>query len=392
MLKIFNAETMRKGLVGQVRHVRVYNGSARANLMGNPAALADEAIIIKGEKWQGSEGRERLLNERRELAEKLKNAATGYDAATIAALVANYVIDLQRLTDEMTDYTPQLLAVKQDDAAPESVKLRNYLPYVGKEDIVMGASDTVPLMDHNLPVDVTMSLAIKAFGDKTTFRELVFNPFHTTENIMQSAARILVDSQNKDSIGAIVGATYDAAHSQAADGSGATVDIQTYNTVKAAIKKALRLYNAPTGKRMGEMAHEIYLLVNPMDLPDVQPVIEGGLERLAGINQMVGRLPINGVIPYGGGLNDGLKWGQETLSYPGVAEGAFYVYIKNPVYGGYKVVKRAPSMEMGEGDVLALTTEKRAWHRIDGVFLDWILPSDSGGKNYGAVVKGTFPA
>jgi hypothetical protein len=246
-------------------------------------------------------------------------------------------------------------------------------------------------MDHNLPVDVSFDLSIKGFGDKTTFRELVLNPFYKTENVIQSAARILVDEQNKQSLGAVVSQTYDANHSQAADTTGATPDIQLYNTVKAALKKALRLYNTPTGKMNGEMAHEILLLINPMDLPDVEPVINGGLERLAGINQLVGRLPINGIIPSAGGLNDGLKWGNETLSFPGIPMGTFFIFVKNPVYGGYKIVKRSPTMEMGEGDVLALTSEVRAWHRIDGVFLNWILPSSAGGKQYGAVIKGTFP-
>jgi hypothetical protein len=248
-------------------------------------------------------------------------------------------------------------------------------------------------MEHNLPVDVNVPLQIKAFGDKTTFRELYLNPFHKTENILQSAARILADSQNKEVIGKIITADYTAAaFNQPADTTGATADLKIYNTVKKAIKKALMLYNTPTGKRIGEMQHEIYLLINPLDLYDVEPVINGGLERLAGINQMVGRLPFNGVIPYAGGINDGLKWGNETLSFPGVPLGKFFILIKNPVYGGYKVIKRSPSMEMGNGDVLALTTEKRAWHRIDGVFLDWLLPGGTPQKPAGAVISGTFPA
>jgi hypothetical protein len=390
-MKIFNAETMRKELVGQVRHIRVYNGSAQRNLSGNPEAVVDEAVVISAEKWEGSEGRETLLNERHNLAQRFQNAATGYDTATLAALMSNYVIDLQRLADDLTDLTPTLVKVQTDTEAPESIKLRNYLPYVGREGVVMGASDTVPLMDHNLPVDVSMNLVIRAFGDKTTFRELVLNPFYKTENVIQSAARILVDGQNKDSIGAILAKTYDEDHTQEPDATGATVDIKLYNTIKAAIKKALRLYNTPTGKQIGLMQHEIYMLVNPIDIPDITPIIEGGLERLAGINQMVGRLPINAIIPYGGGLNDGMKWGSETLSFPGVPAGTFYIFIKNDVYGAYKIIKRTPTMETGDGDVLALTTEKRAWHRIDGMFLDWILPSNNTGKHYGAIIKGTFP-
>jgi hypothetical protein len=382
---------MRKELVGQVRHARVYNGKPKNSFAGPQEAVVDEAVVIKSEVWKGSAGREKLLNERHGLARKIKNAATGYDYATLAALVGNYVIDLQRLEDDLAVYTPQLVTERTDADAPESAKLRNYLPYVGKEEEAKGSGDTVPLMEHNLPVDVSLDLRIRGFGDKTTLRELVFNPFHKTELIMESAGRILADGQNGDVIKPIVTATYDAAHSQAADTAGATADIKTYLTIKGAIKKALRLYNTPTGKQNGLMAHRTLLLLNPMDVDDTVPIISGGLERLAGINLMVGRLPIDGIIPYGGGLNDGIAWGNETLSYPGVPAGTFFVLVKNDVYGGYKIIKRSPTMEMGEGDVLALTTEKRAWHRIDGTFLDWILPSAAGGKNYGAVIKGTFP-
>jgi hypothetical protein len=392
-MKVYNAEYMRKRLVGKTRRICLYNGTAKNAFNGALSyPVAEELIVIKAEEWHGSEARAILHNEQRNRNARLANAATGFDTATLVALAKDWLIDLQRLKDDMTDYTSILLTERVDAEAPEKVSLRNYLPYTGREGTVMGAGDTVPLIEHNLPIDVTINMSIKAVGDKTSFRELVLNPFYKTENVMESVARILVDGQNKECIGAIVGAAYDAAHSQAADTTGATKELQSYNTVKAAIIKDKALYNIPTKKQNGLMAHKVYLLINPIDLTDIQPIVEGGLERLSGVNQMVGRLPIDGIIPYGCGLNDGLVWGGETLSFPGVAAGTFYIVIKNDVYGGYKIVKRSSTMEMGDGDVLALTTEKRAWHRIDGTFLDWILPSAAGGKQYGAVIKGTFPA
>jgi hypothetical protein len=363
-----------------------------ANHAHHTEPLISESVIVRSEQWHESEGRYQLLNERHNLAQRLANAATGYDAATLAAFLKTMVIDLQRLKDDLTDYTPILFHEVTNSEATDPLNLRDYMYYVGREDIMQGSGDTVPLIDHNLPVDVVVHLNIKAFGDKTTFKELVLNPFYKTELLIESAARILVDGQNKDSIGAIVSATYDAAHSQAADTSGATKDIKLYNTVYNAIDTAEKLYNTPTGKQNGLMAHKVIMLVNPIDLKRITPIINGGLERLAGINQIVSPLPIDEIIPYGGGLNDGLKWGNEILKFPGVAAGSFYIVIKNDVYGAYKIIKRTPTMEMGEGDVLALTTEKRAWHRIDGVFTQWLLPSTAGGKPYGAVVKGTLPA
>jgi hypothetical protein len=384
MIKIFNAETMRKELVGRTRRIQVF----REN---QSEPVTDEAVVIKSERWENSAGREILLTERRGLTEKIKNAATGYDPATIAALLQNYVIDLQRLTDDMTVHTGTLLTEKNDADAIDPVRLRRYMPYVGKAEPMMGSGDTVPLIDHNLPVDVVISLVLMGFGDKTMFRELVLNPFFKTQNVIESAARILVDEQNKEAIAPIVSFSYPAAFIQQPDSAGATLDLKIYNTVKAAIKKAVRLWHTPTGKQNGLMAHKIYLLLNPIDVPDIMPILNGALRGLAGINQIVDPLGIDGVIPYGEGLNNGMKWQNETLSYPGVAAGDFYIFVKNDVYGGYRIIKRTPTMEMGAGDPLELTTEKRAWHWIDGTFLDWILPVTAGGKNYGAVIKGTFP-
>jgi hypothetical protein len=385
MIKLYNAETMRKDLIGQVRNIRVYR-------TGLEKPFAEESFIIKNERWQNSAAQEAIFAERGILLQRYKNAATGYDRDTIAALLGkNIIIDLQRLTDDMAVHTGTLFTEKNDPDITDPSYLRQFLPLIGKAEEVMGSGDTVPLMEHNLPVNTMIPLKLKAFGDKTMFRELVLNPFYKTQNIIESAARVMVDEQNKEAIAPIVTPTYPAAFTQDPDTTGATLDLKIYNTVKAAIKKAVRLWNIPTKKQNGLMAYKIYLLTNPMDAPDVLPILNGALRSLAGINQIVDALGIDGVIPYGGGLNDGMTWGKETLSYPGVEAGTFYIFVKNDVYGAYRIIKRNPTMEMGPGDPLELTTEKRAWHWIDGTFLDWILPTTDDGKNYGAVIKGTFP-
>jgi hypothetical protein len=388
-MKILNDENLKQGLIGKVRNAKVYSGNIR-DAFGNPKVLTSESYVIKAGNWKNSEGRAKLLNERKAFGEKFKNAATGYDEATIAAYKQNLIIDLQRTTDDLAVYTPMLVSEILDESATENVALRNYMPYVGREGANMGASDAVPLMEHNLPIDNILKVMIKAFGDKTTLRELFLNPFYKTENVINSAARILADGQNADFFKPIIDATYDAAHTQTLDTTGATPDIQIYNTIKKAINKALRLYNPAINKKMGLMNYQLFLLVNPIDLPDIEPIINGSLERLSGVNQLLGRLPINNVIAYGGGVNDGLTWANETLSFPGIEAGTFYIYIRNDVYGAYKIIKRAPTMEMGTGSPLMLATEERAWHRIDGIFLDWILPSGTTQKPAGAIIKGAL--
>lgn len=393
-MKILNAETMRKDLIGKVRNIRIYNGSASENLTQNVANVAHtETIQVVGERWLNSEGRETLLRDRHLLEGKYKqmNASTGYDMTTIRALAGIYTIDLVRQADEYADYTPVLFKETFDEDAPETVNLRDGVPYIGKEEDVNGSGDTVPLMQSALPVDYPIYLKVRGFGDKTTLRQMVFNPFHKTELIIESAARILSDEKNKDSLGGILGATFTNPHKQAADTTGATYDLQLYNTLKSGIRKVLNLINKPLAKKNGLVRNEVYLLINPMDALDIAPVANGALAGVGGIQQLTQALPIAGIIPYGGGLNNGMKYGNETLSYPGVPQGKAYAFVKVDSFGGHRITKRNETMEVGEGDVLALSPEKKAWHRIRGIHNLFVLPVVESGVAYGAVVEITLP-
>jgi len=393
-MKVYNSENMRKDLVGKVRNIRIYGGDAKNDLENSTSTVArTEQIKIVSESWKNSAGREKLLNERKALSEKVRlmNASTGYDWKTIQALAGLYTIDMVRQADDFADYTPVVFKEVVDEKAPEIVTLRNMMPYIGKEETVTGSGDTVPLIQSALPVDDNVQLEIRGFGDRTTLRQLIFNPFHKTEMITESAARILSDEKNKDFFGPLMGATFGAAHKQAADTAGATYDLQLYNTLKKAIWKAVNLKCKPVGKENGLLRHEVFLLVNPMDLINIQPVANGALAGVGGIQQIASALPIDGIIPYGGGLNHGLMYGSEELYYPGVPQGKAYAFIKVDVFGGYRITKRSETMEVGEGDVLALSQEKRAWHRVRGVHNGFVLPKVENGKNYGAVVEITLP-
>ena len=394
-MKILNAEAMRKDLVGKVRKIRIYNGTALTNLKEPVFTVAGEEVIkVTGERWLNSAGREKLLQDRKLLQDKLekqKNAATGYAASDIAKLATLMTVDLVRQQDEYPDYAAVLLKEIVNEEATETVNLLDQMPYIGKEEELRGSGDTVPLMEHALPNKYSVDLQIRGFGDKTQLRQLIFNPFHKTEKLIESAARILSDHKNKDLFGDIFGITYGPQHSQAADITGATYDIQVYNTLKKGIRKAARLLNKPLGKANAEYKHEIYLLVNPLDLIDIQPIVNGALQGVGGLQQIAAALPIAGIIPYSCGLNHGFKYGEETLSYPGVPQGKAYAFVKVDTFGAYRIIKRNETMDVGEGDVLALTSEHRAWHRIRGVFTDWVKPVTESGKAYGAVVEITLP-
>jgi hypothetical protein len=393
MILLNNAE-IKKRNAGSVRHIRIYNGTAKENLTETSVtSVYSKSVPAIAVRWKNSVAREAWLVIRRNLEERVKkmNAATGFDMETIRALAGNYTIDLVRLAEDYADYTPVIFKETFDESLPERFDLMDQLPYIGKETDIIGSSDTVPLMEHVLPVEYPVRLYIRGFGDKSTLRELVFNPFHKTEKVLDSAARILADEKNADSIKAIVTATYDANHSQTADSTGATFDLQLYNTIRKGIIKALGLTNKGTGKPNAMLHFQVYLLINPLDEMNIVPVINGALASAGGIQQIAGKLSIDGVISYGNGLNDGQKYGGEPLSYPGCARGNAYAIIVPEVYSGYRFVKQNETMEVGEGDILGLTSEKRAWHRIRGIHNGFVLPETAGSKYYGSVIKITLP-
>jgi hypothetical protein len=200
-----------------------------------------------------------------------------------------------------------------------------------------------------------------------------------------------VDSRNDDVIGKIVKADYDSGHKQDADTAGETRDLKIYNTVDNAFTKLYKLYHPQFKERqIGTMKPKVYMLINSMDRRKVQPVVSGGLVGAGGIRQLVNALPIDGIIAYDGGIQDGLPWGKETLSFPGVKENEFYLAGVTP-YGGMTFVKRDLTLETGTGSVLQLSREERAWYRIGVTFMDWLIGGTDGGKAYGAIIKGAFP-
>jgi hypothetical protein len=398
LIPVIDAETLHQQMAnGRLsRKISVFQGNAKDNLaMENGVrTYYDQDITVTSPAWKNSDRRARLHNTIRELRgrlETMRNANQGYDSATVAQLMGSYFIDIVRLSDEMTDYTGVLTTVFDRPDMPKDINLRDFLPYTGKEREIAGSNDSVPLIEENAAEKKLISLIMRAFGHKNSLYDVVFNPFWDIDRLMQTAANIRVDSRNDDVIGKIVGHSYDAQHTQAPDTTGETRDIKIYNTVDNAIDKLYKLFHPQFKLRqIGTMNPKVYLLLNPMNKRKVQPVVSGGLVGAGGFRQLVNALPIDGIIEYGGGIQDGLPWGKETLSFPGVKEGEFYLVGVTP-YGGMTFVKRDLTLETGTGSVLQLSREERAWYRIGVTFMDWLIGGTESDKAFGAIIKGTFP-
>jgi hypothetical protein len=397
-IPVLDGEYMRNQLAENrtARTVRVYRGNAEDNLKAaEPLTHYNQQIVITTKRWQDSDKRGTILTQIHNLKQQLntqRNAGQGPDPAISAQLMGMYFIDLVRLSDEMPDYTGVLTQIIDRPDMPKDVNLRDFLPYTGKERVIGGSNDSVPLIEEHTAQLIPIALELRAFGHKNSLFDVLFNPFWDTERLMKTAATIRVDSRNDDVIGTIVRAAYNAGHSQAADTTGATYDLKVYNTVLSAIKKVNDLLHPLFKTRtIGSMNPKIYLLCNPSDQWSLQRVVSGGLVGASGVAQIVSALPLTGIIPYSGGIQDGLPWGKETLSYPGIDKGVFYLAAVTR-FGGITLIKRDLTLETGIGEVLQLSREERAWYRVGKVFMDWLIGKTENSKDYGAVIKGTLPA
>ena len=271
--------------------------------------------------------------------------------------------------DDLLDITPMVANVIKDENAQEIVNVRDYLPFIGKEKIISGTNDKVPLIDAKTASVETMTLYVRAFGWKASVKYYAFAAMNVLQKVTEAAARIATDYKNAQIMDAINAVTFGTKHTIAADSTGSTFDLKVYNTIRKARKK------------LGTLIHPLYanrlvstlagfnapgILCHPNNLWTCRGSFPGS--PLA--DSDVAPLPIGDVIPYACGIQHGEVWGEETLSLPGVTENKAYMFIPDQAL---IVDKRDVTLEVGSGSVLELSAEERSWHRISGTHTNYLI-------------------
>ena len=288
------------------------------------------------------------------------------------------------------DVTPLICNIIRDDAAPEIAYLRDYLPYIGKEKIISGTNDKVPLIEQKTANTAQIQSYVKAFGWKDSLKNLAWNPVNVLQKVTEAAAVIALDSKNNDIVSTIVGATYGGKHTQSADSTGTTFDLKVYNTLRKARKTLGALYHPMYTKKlvsaMPQFSAQIGLMCHPKNIWDIQRIASGF--TAGGFVQDVSSLPIGNVFAYAGGIQDGETWGAETLSLPGCQEDVAYMFIPEQAH---MLIKRDSTLETGTGSVLELSTEERSWHSIRGTNSDYLMGGCATNTGKGCIIKIDLP-
>lgn len=408
MVKVYNARTLAKQKVEdrQVQVLNMFKGDASANLNGHNTESMGKIQVVPGSAvYNGSEGEAKIMADIEQLQKLCKenpnkvlddkerakfNAAQYPGQTAIEALIGTMYMDITRRAQEGGDLTSMFATEINDANSDAIVRVNMFYPYVGKMGEVSGSNDGVNLIEQKLGGTDSFSQSIKAVGWKDSLENLLFNKVHNMAKVNQAAANADVDARNAATIGTIVGTSFSGAQAQAADStSGATWDVLMYNTLRKGIKKLRALKDPQTGRKIA--VPQIYLLCNSADTWDIQRVINGQLSGGAGVlnSKNLTSLPISDIIEYDHGITDGYTYGQETLSFPGVTAGTCYLYVPGMMY---VMNKRGLTLETGSGSVLQLSTEEKAWYRVNGIYTSEFLGGAGGGTaGEGFIVKVTLP-
>lgn len=388
MLKIYNAETL--------------IAERKANAKNVVAPLFEGTMIANKDSQQRpskvfstSKSSQEIVNEMEEIRHKvISNAAQAPSAADIEAFFGKFYIDVTRRAMEAPDLTSLIAQESTNFEFPEIVNLRDVTPYRGKMGIITGANDSVPLIEQNTGNVDTLTMNIKAVGWKDSLKNMLYNKFFTMDKVVQAAVDADVDARNAATVGLIVGTTYAATQKQAAvTTSGLTYDEKLYETILGAWKKLVALKDPQTNRKIS--APRVSLLCNSADAWSIQNVIRGQLNGNGADARSANRpgLPVSTIIEYDQGITDGFTIGKETASFPGVTAGKAYLFVP-----GVMIVanKRPLTMETGRGSTLELSTEERAWYRVQGeyskTFLGSSYPGTGLGAGFGYIIEITLPS
>jgi hypothetical protein len=397
-MKIYNSATLaeeRREIAKKVNVALAFRGNMQANFHSRDHRLLAERFEVAENSDDLERLRFRIVNSFKSADEagRVLNAESDPGYAAIDAFFGKFFLDITRRALEAPDLTGLIAREETNLDFAEVINLRDVLKFRGEMATISGENDAVPLIQqHEGDVD-TLTLAIKAVGWKDSLANMLWNRFFTMDKVVQAAIDADVDARNAAIIGYIVGATFVASQKQAADAtSGQTLDEHTYNTFVDAIKVLRGLKDIQTLKKI--VVPSISILCNSADTWQIENVIRGQLNGNGSGVRASNRpgLPIANIIEYDGGINDGVVIGKKTLSYPGVTAGKCYVFVP-----GAAVVanKRPLTMETGMGSVLELSTEERAWYRVQGTYLKALMGSSySGtalGAGYGEIVEVTLP-
>lgn len=364
----------------------VYHGDQKDGFRGQEVQGTSQVVGMGSERYVGTEGYNKIWNQISDILGRAKrNAAQVPD--DLYSLINLIRMDLTRRRMQEQDYTDMLDIVDTNPAFGKSVALDEFLPYTAPFAEIRGSNDTVPLIEQKSGATGNVSMAMYAVGWKMSISDMLYNTLFDLQRVMDAVTRGYVGKRNDLSLGSIIGATFDASQKQAADATAsATYDLLLYNTFRKAYKLLTSLKDPQTNQEI--RAPRVVLVCHPTLVWSIERVIRGQLQAKGGTPINTESLPIDEIWPYRG---DVLYWGKETVTYSGCPTTKAYLLV--PGVASHTLVKRGLTMNVGQGDVLSLAQEERAWYFVQGRYdTDFMGKTGGAAASTGFVVEVTLPA
>lgn len=334
-------------------------------------ALRDPArsksITMSSINWMGSEGHSKVWDQIEMITSKVRKVGMAAmlpdDLNSLIDLVR---IDITRRIMSQADYTGIVGAERINPGFTKSVRLDEFLMPGAAFSPIKGNNDTVKLLEHKTGATGTVDIDLFAVGDKISLAKELFDNLYRAADVNEAVARGYVAKRNDLSVlGQMVAKTaatgWNASQQVAADGtSGATKMELLYNTLVTALNTLYGLNDPQTGKKISTPS--IYLAI-PKGTEFAFGRVMMGLQNGGKVGNYPALTQIAGIIPYEG---DVIYMGEEKYTYPGVASGKAYLFV--PGVANWTLVKRGLVMEQGQGSVLELSRQERAWYFAQGKY------------------------
>lgn len=411
MSKLVNVEAMIeervKNAVGVPVRVFAENAKDLDSSDHRVDPVYDVTLSVSGGRYANSEKEYEIWNKIHELRNKIapnKEAISGWirnnaqvpSTSELATLLGTLLLDVTRRAQDTGDLTSRIATEIINPNFPKSVTLVDFLPYIGKFESLKGTGDGPKTVQQKTGENATASLAMTGLGWQTTLENLLFNPIHNLQKVNEAVAKAYTDKRNAALIAPITGATYTGKQAVAAvQDLGNSYDVNLYQTIKKAVKALMIKTDPQTGKPIST-ASGISILANSADAFDIERVIRGQLASFTAGNVTSLNLSplsmISEILTYDQGMTNGDNWYGETLSFPGIAAGYFYMYV--PRAYAWILTKRGLSMEAGVDLGIYTTRESRIWYECSGSYLDDFLGYAKGGAGVdgdGAIIKVAMP-
>jgi hypothetical protein len=368
----------------------------------DPRFNSSVVVPVGSQKWEQSKKFDELYGAIAKKANALRTAlgevrkgGAHFNAAQFPSDYYDFVnllrLDITRRRIEAADMTGRVAQETVNVQATKTVKYDEFKPFVGAFEKVKGRGDHVPMIEHTTGLEGTADIVLYALGDSRTLEDELFDlDIYSLAKVADAYTRAYTSLRNDRVLGAIIGATYPADQSVAADASGSSYDMKLYLTINAGIEALRVLKDCQT--KLPIDASRMVLLCAYEDERKINRVINGQLDNAKGVAvNMQSLAEVTEIWPYKG---DQITVGERVYSFAGVTKGSAYLFVPGS-YGApnYVLTKRPLTYETGMGSVLELARSEQVGYFAQTEYSKEFFGHAAGlAAGTGFVVKLTLPA